>query len=438
MIQTKELKQPTFGIGIALLGILLSMILGFISLVYYESADHTYKSILGNEGLNAATDYFKGALDCMKAMTYAAMAFSLCACGWGLFMLAKLRKQLGNNASVASIMMMSTFGLFALGTVLTLSSPIGVSFLAEIGKEIGLGVPQDMIFLSIFMFIIGSVLWVIGARKISGLYPDYKKIYQSALVMAAGAVCVLLALMMKKILLMLVTAVGLVYAAWCWIKFGKGSNVQIAASETKASAPAVVETPAPAPQPVPAPAPAKVERRAPAKTATPAEESAAKKSQSRTLIIVVCVASVIIIGLLCALLFKSGDAKAAKSDKPTDNIENVESTESIITPASNLIEEGEYTLTGTIAGKQVYGEVYINSYGVIQGAYCYGTSASNDMIRLQGSYDADTNKLIVGEYYGSEQTGEWSLTYESPNHLTGTILNARGRTYQMDLTMEAQ
>lgn len=444
MSQTIKQKNPAFGVGVSFVGIILSIILAFSSIIYYEEARSAYKSDVASKGLEVAVENFKSAFDNMCMITYVSMFIALCACAWAVVQLLKLKKTWGKGASTATIMMIATFGIFALSTLISLGSPFGFSFRTEAGEElkaVGASGGEAGTVFALFLFIVAVVLWFIGAMKLYKVYPHYKSIYQSALYLLISVAGIVLALMVQMVLLALLPIVGLAYAAWCWIKAGKGSGNQVAAQETMTSAPAMAEAaeapkaqpvepapapaPAPAPQPAPAPAPAKVKKSAPAKAAAPVSAESAGQKSRRTLIIVVSVAAVIIIGLLCVLLFKSGDSKEASAE-----------TSAAPTQVTSLqpIEEGAYELTGTIAGKQVWGEVYISDYGSVQGAYCYGTGASGDMIRLDGSYDKFSHEMIVGEYYACSQSGEWNLIQEEGNKLTGTMVNAKGNTYPVNLT----
>ncbi|MDE6082160.1 MAG: hypothetical protein K2F70_07820 [Muribaculaceae bacterium] len=97
------------------------------------------------------------------------------------------------------------------------------------------------------------------------------------------------------------------------------------------------------------------------------------------------------------------------------------------------IAEGEYVWRGTIAGKDVYCNIYVNDWGTVHGAYCYGTTDSDNMMVLDGAYDNETNMLTINEYYDGNITGQWNLKYNGQDELEGDMTNYKGKTYPVKL-----
>lgn len=465
---TNLLKKPSAGIAIAFIGIFLSVIIGCMSGSQYVSAKREYKHTLENsdkqmredmqksaDGLftdgrsledaqaeaNAALDKGKNTIEEAKqelenavkkveTVSYIAMVIGLISCGWGFLQIGKFKKQLGTNAKGVSVFMYCTFALFTIGTLLSLCSPMGVSWRPEFESGSGVHTFQYLVTITLVLFFVAWILWFVASWKLNKLNPANKGVYRSVLYMLVSVVLFAFAIMIDvpfiALIVMLALIASVVYFFWAWFKYDSGqlpavAPAPVAAETAKAEAPA-----------------------APKAAATPAKSN-------RNLIVIV-VAAVVIIGLLCAFIFKSDDNDAA--EQPVAGVQPIEALDEtpVVEPepevapveepaaaeeptqTSQHLEEGEFELEGSVAGKAICGAVYINAFGDVRGAYCYGTKPTNNMLRLEGTYDSDTNHLTITEYYDDKQTGEWHLTYEGYHFLKGTITNYKGNTYNVDLT----
>lgn len=92
--------------------------------------------------------------------------------------------------------------------------------------------------------------------------------------------------------------------------------------------------------------------------------------------------------------------------------------------------------TGTVAGKKVRVELYVNSYNYsVSGSYYYNTYKKN--ISLSGSCNPAgpaRNMYYLSEYSGGNYSGSWTVNYNTSNgRMTGTMTNRRGNTYKVNL-----
>lgn len=99
---------------------------------------------------------------------------------------------------------------------------------------------------------------------------------------------------------------------------------------------------------------------------------------------------------------------------------------------------GSYTLSGTVAGKDVAVVFEIAETGIVRGGYHYGKGTSGDMIELKGAYDPSDNSIVVKEEYDGKVTGTWDIVmsenYDGTVSFNGTMTNARGNTYPVILS----
>lgn len=423
----KKPQNPSEGIRLAFYGVLLSIIFGIGSMVYYNVAKDLYQSRIEQAGQNmtkefmatgreyssklsdigtdASNDLATGNFDMSsysdrgddalgtamaqgqqtmangaasvseaqeklmrdftisKVLNYLAFLIAMVACVYGMVQVNKLKKTSGEPVAGASSINW-TFILFAVAALVSLSSPVGISCRVSIGNDTGERIALLTTILSVVLFIPGLILWFVGKKELNG---------PRARTVAAPV----------------------------------ASPVAVAA-ETPVSAPA-------------------------------------SPNQFRTLTIVIAVAAAIIIGLLCAILIRTANnqSSAQKQSLPEVAVsealvedEVVEEIPKIVesTPTTDYPRSGEYELHGTIAGKNVEVWFDVNTYGNLTGAYKYTANNSSENLRLSGSFDfPDT--LVVDEYYDDEQTGLWKLKFTSSNTLEGTIINTKGNEYPIHLVV---
>lgn len=487
MTHTNQMQKPSFGIGLAFCGILLSIILGISSMLYYSSAKSSYQSEMKETGkemsskfMSAGQDYasdiygigsqatddisngtadfgsymeqgadaadtafskgqqaisdgaesmtriqekFKRNFIIISIINYLALLTALVSCVYGIIQIQRLSKS-SAGAIPGKIFLQLTFGVFGLATLISVSSPIGLSYRYIIADDEGETLTKLSCIAAMLLFIAGWVLWFIGNKKLNGAYPQYKSAYIGALLLF----CCLGAFPVPVILFLV--AFYCIIKGWMTANRPGRDNVS---TVTQVFSSSQTET-------------ASVKMSVPAPTSNVTEPSQPKiqaNAQSRTLTIVIAVAAVIIIGVLCAILFKSGN----NQDQPQNQVVPVEAKQTVDetenqsqeSPAASSADGnlgcGEYELQGTIAGKNVEISLEINAFGNVSGAYMYTSSNSRDMIRLNGSYLDFSNALVIDEYYDDEPTGVWHLSYEGDNHLKGTFINAKGNSYPIMLVI---
>lgn len=423
----KKPQNPSEGIRLAFYGVLLSIIFGIGSMVYYNVAKDLYQSRIEQAGQNmtkefmatgreyssklsdigtdASNDLATGNFDMSsysdrgddalgtamaqgqqtmangaasvseaqeklmrdftisKVLNYLAFLIAMVACVYGMVQVNKLKKTSG-NAGPGVASINWTFILFAVAALVSVSSPAGISCRLSIANDTGEDIARFTIILSVALFIVGLILWFVGNRKLNGT--------RSRTVVAPVT-----------------------------------PSVEVAA-ETPVSAPA-------------------------------------SPNQFRTLTIVIAVAAAIIIGLLCAILIRTVNnqspaqkqilTEAAVPEALVEDEVVAEITETVeSTSTTDYPRSGEYELHGTIAGKNVEAWFDVNPYGNLTGAYKYTANKSPETLRLSGSFDFP-DKLVIDEYYDDEQTGLWKLKFTSSNTLEGTIINTKGNEYPIHLVV---
>ena len=63
MTHTNQMQKPSFGIGLAFCGILLSIILGISSMLYYSSAKSSYQSEMKETGKEMSSKFMSAGQD---------------------------------------------------------------------------------------------------------------------------------------------------------------------------------------------------------------------------------------------------------------------------------------------------------------------------------------------------------------------------------------
>ena len=433
----QKLQLPTFSIGIAFCGVFLSSFIGVLTMILVENAK-TLDDI-----------------QFLATLTYIGMTFGVLSSAYGLFQVYKLKKAIGNGASLASILMMVTFGAFLIGSLVSLCSPLGFSFRMIFDPHHFEGIT----IIAFFTFVIGSITWCIGTMKLNALNNAFKNVFFSGCAVA-GATILLLIFLFGQIkplnfYVMVLDVLLMIYCIIAWFKVDVNGNPRVKAttpktvSVTPETAPVKsvasksVETPATLKPSVAAKASAPAPAKAASKVADVTSAVTASPKKSRTLLIVILVALIVIIALLCFLLMKSDSKEEVAVVEDTEVVENNVQDETPkadiaanATEDSDIIAEGEYKFSGTIAGKDVVGEIYINRFGNVQGAYCYGSKFSDDNIMIQGSYDESTNEINVVESYNGTVSGEWIVKYMGCKFASGIMVNAKGNEYQVNLSLE--
>ncbi|MDE6361182.1 MAG: hypothetical protein K2L39_08180 [Muribaculaceae bacterium] len=366
---------------------------------------------------------FQNLITLSIVIRYLAFLIGLVACVYGPVQVYKLK-----NSSEMKIpgtrLMNLTFIIFFISTLLSLSSPLGISCRIPIGLDADLVELTRLITaVCVLLFVAGWVLWFFGTRKLYKTLPQYKSAYTGAMLIATFVTSNLL------------PPVLLLGAFYLVIKGWMTANKEVPAAET---VPAQPITPAqPETVPVAAPAPVSVPAQQPVEKPV---ASATTAKGSRTLTIVFAAAAVIIIGLLCVILLRNGDSRQPEeiqsldADTVTATASPAEEEIATVPQTSHYPGSGDYELKGTIAGKSVEVWIQSNPYGDVNGAYNYIANKSADAIHLSGTFDSDGN-LIIDEYYYDEQTGVWNVTFTSRNTLQGSIMNAKGHSYPINLVV---
>lgn len=359
--------------------------------------------------------------------TYAALLLALLSCVWGIFNLTKLRKNSELKWS-ALIWMCITFSLFAIGSIISLSSPIGFSYRFQFAQKFEDETTCWLTVAACALFVLGLIFWFIGSYKIKKVNPQFKRAYIGALLVmiSFGLILVgLLLFMIRHIFLVLVPLVfltGLIFIIYGWFTAGKLQ------SETT------------------------TER-------IPIAEKLKTLAKSKTVWIIAGAIAVIIIVMVCIRCFtkkEKSEWEMLLDDETLEQIDQIEKEERKEEPKEEIRHEmeydepaevadeypssltvGEYELSGTVAGKSIQMTLSLmNSYGnnYLDGFYSYGKASSDSFININGEWSS--YHLELRESYDYKETGTWSLTYDRHGRFSGTMTNYKGNTYSASLKIE--
>lgn len=148
-------------------------------------------------------------------------------------------------------------------------------------------------------------------------------------------------------------------------------------------------------------------------------------------VVILVVAGLIALGYM---LYKN--AHNSTPEEAEDTVELVETVETETTPtndAESLFDDGEYTITGTVANSDIVMTLNIESSGEVTGSYYYVKSGPDNYMDINGYVSDDKKEMKLMEYYGGNYSGEWYITISNDGALEATMANYKGQTFDAKL-----
>ena len=134
------------------------------------------------------------------------------------------------------------------------------------------------------------------------------------------------------------------------------------------------------------------------------------------------------------LLEAGGMTKAEKAAAPAAVEQKNDAPEVVEAVGEDLT----YSVSGTVAGKNVAGTITIAGDGAVSGEYCY--EGSTAAMTLSGTYFEHDRVAELNESYDGKETGKWSCTVAEEGKeivISGTMVNFKGKEYKVELSGSA-